>query len=212
MDRLHHERSYRGTEALDRLRTARVAVCGAGALGGNLAESLARQGIGRLLLIDRDRVEEGNLCTQPYQRSDIGRPKARILANALFRAVGTEAEAAEAELSAENAGWLLRGSALALDTFDNTAARGAVQLACRALGLPCLHAGMNGGYGEVVWDEVYRVPADAGADPCAAPLARNLVLLVTAVAAEAAVRFLVTGRKQSHTITLEDLAIRSLGM
>ncbi len=48
---------------MQRLRQVLVTVCGAGALGANLAENLARQGFTRIRVIDRDRVEERNLST-----------------------------------------------------------------------------------------------------------------------------------------------------
>jgi tRNA A37 threonylcarbamoyladenosine dehydratase len=59
-------------------------VCGAGALGANIAESLARSGFCQLRVIDR--IQDRNLSTQPYYRSDIGAFKAKILANNLYRA------------------------------------------------------------------------------------------------------------------------------
>src|SRR5688572_22041346 len=66
-----------------------ITICGAGALGANLAETLAGMGLRRLRVIDRDRVEAHNLSTQPWVQQDIGGHKARVLANALYRAVGT---------------------------------------------------------------------------------------------------------------------------
>ena len=69
-----------------------VTVCGAGALGGNLAETLARMGFARLKVVDRDGVEMRNLSTQPYSRAEVGAPKARVLANALYRAVQARVE------------------------------------------------------------------------------------------------------------------------
>jgi molybdopterin-synthase adenylyltransferase len=63
-----------------------VTVCGAGALGANITESLARSGFCKLTVVDRDRIEERNLSTQPYYRSDVGAFKAKILANNLYRA------------------------------------------------------------------------------------------------------------------------------
>ena len=67
-----------------------IAVCGAGALGGNLAENLARMGAGRLTVVDFDDVEERNLSTQPYGRRDLGAPKARVLADDLYRDLGVD--------------------------------------------------------------------------------------------------------------------------
>src|SRR5215210_4253538 len=92
-DAFFHEERYRSEAVMRRLRDLPVTVCGAGALGANIAESLVRTGFGRLKVIDRDRVEERNLSTQPYYRSDVGAFKAKILANMLYRAVGVMPEA-----------------------------------------------------------------------------------------------------------------------
>lgn len=59
-----------------RLEGARVVVLGVGGLGGASALSLACCGVGEMLLIDGDRVEETNLNRQIlYAEDDIGRPK-----------------------------------------------------------------------------------------------------------------------------------------
>jgi len=55
------------------------------------------------LRVDRDRIEEHSLSTQPYQRSEIGSPKAKLLANNLYRAVGVAIAPIPKELTAENA-------------------------------------------------------------------------------------------------------------
>jgi len=51
-------------------------------IGAN-TESLARSGFGKLTVVDRDRIEERNLSTLPYDRSDVSAFKAKILANNL---------------------------------------------------------------------------------------------------------------------------------
>src|SRR5438270_13317075 len=122
----YHERLHRTPELMARLRDLPVMICGAGALGANITESLARSGFGRLTVIDRDRVEERNLSTQPYFRSDVGAAKAKILANSLYRAVGALVEARTEPLAPENATKLLRGAGLVIDAFDNSASRRAV--------------------------------------------------------------------------------------
>src|SRR5262245_34027956 len=115
---LFHERLYRGDEAMRRVYEMKVTVCGAGALGANITESLARQGFGKLRVIDRDRIEERNLSTQPYFKSDVGAFKAKILANTLYRALGVEVEAIAEDLTPTNTDRLLSGSELVLETFD----------------------------------------------------------------------------------------------
>ena len=203
-----HEQLYRSRELLARVREFEVTVCGAGALGANVVESLARQGFGRLRVCDRDRVEERNLSTQPYYRSDIGAQKARALANALYRALGVELDARVDELTAANAGKLLQGSALVVDAFDNSASRQAVKDYCAGAGVPCLHAGLAGDYAEVIWNESYRVPLAAQDDVCDYPLARNLVTLAVAVVCESVISFVADGTRRSFTVTLRDLAVR----
>ena len=61
----HEERHASLALFADRL----ITICGAGTLGGNLVETLARMGFSRLILIDKDKVEMRNLSTQPYSRA-----------------------------------------------------------------------------------------------------------------------------------------------
>jgi molybdopterin/thiamine biosynthesis adenylyltransferase len=208
--KFHHERLYRGPEALPRLAATRLVLCGAGALGSHLADNLARQGLGLWRVIDRDRVEEHNIGTQLYGESEVGAWKVEALRARLFRAASVEVDAVARELTERNAGTLLKGAGLVLETFDNAASRRQVQQACRRLALPCLHVGLFADYAEVVWDEAYRVPADVPGDVCDYPLARNLVLLAVAVASEAVVRFVLDGRRGDWSVTLRDFTVRPL--
>src|ERR1043165_3988068 len=96
--KFHHEEIFRGSDAMAKLAQARVALCGAGALGSNLADNLARQGVRALRVIDLDRVEEHNISTQIYGEAEIGAWKAEALRNRLFRATGVEIEAIRKEL------------------------------------------------------------------------------------------------------------------
>jgi molybdopterin/thiamine biosynthesis adenylyltransferase len=193
---------------MTKLKDFPITVCGAGALGANLTENLARSGFGKLKVIDRDRIEERNLSTQPYYRSDIGAYKAKILANNLYRALGVAVEGQTKELTPANSAQLLSGSALVVDTFDNSSARSAVKDYCASAQIFCLHVGLGDDYAEVIWNDIYRVPSPANDDVCDYPLARNLVGLAVVVASEAIVKFVATGEQQSFTITLGDFAIQ----
>ena len=97
-----------------------------------------------------------------------------------------------------------------LSPFDNSASRRLVREQCRALSIPCLHVGLFKDYGEVIWDECYRVPQDVAGDVCDYPLARNLVLLTVAVASEVVLRFVLEGARQDWSATLRDFAVRPL--
>jgi adenylyltransferase/sulfurtransferase len=84
----------------ERLRHASVLLAGAGNIGSHLAPLLARSGVGRLCIIDRDRVEAKNLRNQDYRPEDVGRPKAEALVERIrgqFPAVTTEAHTADLE-------------------------------------------------------------------------------------------------------------------
>jgi molybdopterin-synthase adenylyltransferase len=207
-----HEQLYRTDSVMTKLKEFPVTICGAGALGANLAKNLARAGFGKLKVIDRDRIEERNLSTQPYYRSDVGAFKAKILANNLYRAIGTKVEVETKELTAANAAQLLKESGLIVDVFDNSTSRQAVKEYGDRTQTPCLHAGLSADYAEVIWNEVYRVPSDVNDDVCDYPLARNLVMLTVSVACEAIVSFVVTGEQRHFTITLKDLSVQSLNL
>jgi len=203
-----HEQLYRGVDLLRRLAATRITICGAGALGSNLADALARQGASLLRVIDHDRVETHNVGTQLYTQADVGAFKVEALRKQLFRAIGVEIDAIRKQLSEDNARTVLKESHLIIDCFDNRAARAAVQIYARAHSIPTLHVGLHTDYCESIWDEQYRVPEDAGSDVCEYPLARNIVLLAVVVASEAIIRFVESGEKISRSGTLRDMAVR----
>ena len=62
-----------GDVLYSRLSKAVVAVCGLGGLGSNIAVSLARAGVGKLILIDFDIVDISNLNRQQYKACQVGR-------------------------------------------------------------------------------------------------------------------------------------------
>jgi molybdopterin-synthase adenylyltransferase len=205
-----HEQLYRSPETMGKLQNLAVTICGAGALGANIAENLARSGFAKLKVIDCDRIEERNLSTQPYYRSDVGAYKAKILANSLYRALGTAVDGQIKELTANNVAQLLTGSDLVVDAFDNSVARQIVTDHCTTANLPCLHSGLAADYAEIIWNQFYRVPSPVNDDVCDYPLARNLVMLAVAVTCETIIKFAATGKQESFTITLGDLAIQLL--
>jgi len=208
--KFHHEEIYRGLDFVQKLAAVRITLCGAGALGSNLADSLVRQGFRQLRVIDRDRVEQHNVNTQTYGESDVGAWKVDVLRSQLFRACGVEIESHNKELTERTAAKLLKASDIVIDTFDNSLSRQLVQSHCALAGIACLHVGLFADYGEVIWNEHYHVPGDGGQDVCDYPLARNLVLLAVAVAAETLLRFVASGAKENWSITLRDFAIRAL--
>jgi len=68
-----------------KLQKSSVGIAGAGGLGSNIAVSLARAGIGRLVIVDFDTVEESNLNRQYYFRDQIGMVKVEALKEIIHR-------------------------------------------------------------------------------------------------------------------------------
>lgn len=69
-----------GAEAMEKLRTARVAVFGVGGVGGHICEALARAGVGAIDLFDSDAVSLSNINRQIIAlHSTVGRPKVEVM-------------------------------------------------------------------------------------------------------------------------------------
>ena len=75
------------TSPLAWFRNKTVAVLGCGAIGGHVAEALARAGVGKLILWDKSVVTPGVLVRQPFEDSDIGRNKATATLDRLLRII-----------------------------------------------------------------------------------------------------------------------------
>ena len=108
-----------GRKMQEKLSKATVAVCGLGGLGSNIALALARAGTGRLVLIDFDRVDVGNLHRQNYKASQVGAFKTDALAENLHEcSPWTELELHTVRLTENNALQLLRGADIVCEAFD----------------------------------------------------------------------------------------------
>lgn len=155
-----------GAAGQKRLRDASVLLVGAGGLGSPVALYLAAAGVGRIRVVDFDRVEASNLQRQVlHADSSIGTPKVDS-ALAAIRACNprVEVETIRAALDDSNARHLLDGIQVAVDGSDNFPAREALNAACVHTGLPMVSAAIERFRGQVsVW-----WPAAPGHDraPC----------------------------------------------
>src|SRR5579872_767095 len=138
----------RGQEAL---LAAHAVIVGCGALGSFHAAALARAGVGRITIVDRDYVEPGNLHRQwLFEESDAAEalPKAAA-AERRIAAVnsGVEARGVIADLTAGNAAELLAGAALILDGTDNFETRYLINDFAVSRGIPWIYGAAVGSYG-----------------------------------------------------------------
>ena len=109
-----------GADLHKRFSSATVAVCGLGGLGSNIAVALARAGIGKLLLIDFDRVDLTNLHRQQYKTDQIGRYKTDALAENLSEiAPYTEIRAVTEKITEGNIANLLKDADIVCEALDN---------------------------------------------------------------------------------------------
>ena len=109
-----------GVKLQQTFSAATVAVCGLGGLGSNISVSLARAGIGRLILIDFDRVDITNLHRQQYKASQIGMFKTDALTENLKEiAPYVELQAHTVRIDESNALALLKEADIICEAFDN---------------------------------------------------------------------------------------------
>src|SRR5215510_414305 len=112
-----------GEDGQRRLLASRVLICGCGALGSVIANTLARAGVGKLRIVDRDFLELNNLQRQVlYDEEDVaaGLPKAIAAKNRLAKINSEiEIEAVVADADHTNIQRLLEGVDCLLDGTDN---------------------------------------------------------------------------------------------
>jgi len=109
-----------GKELHQVFSSATVAVCGLGGLGSNIAIHLARTGIGKLILIDFDRVDITNLHRQQYKADQIGRYKTDALADNLREiAPYIKFETHTERITEENVVTLLKDADIICEAFDD---------------------------------------------------------------------------------------------
>lgn len=113
-----------GKELQEKFSRACVAICGLGGLGSNIAVSLARAGVGRLILLDFDRVDISNLHRQQYAAAQVGMYKTAALSENL-RAIApyTELLTHTVRVNEENLPELLGGADIICEAFDNAQAK-----------------------------------------------------------------------------------------
>jgi adenylyltransferase/sulfurtransferase len=152
-DRYSRQERFLGIGPLGqaRLRDARVLVVGVGALGSSLAETMARAGVGRLTVVDRDYVEASNLQRQSlFSEEDVaqGLPKA-VAAERRLRAINSEIEVrgTVADFEGDRARELLDGADLVLDGTDNFETRYLINDLCLRQSLPWVYGACVAAHG-----------------------------------------------------------------
>ena len=109
-----------GAKLQKKISSATVGICGLGGLGSNIAIALARLGIGKLVLIDFDKVDITNLHRQQYKATQIGMYKTEAIRENLMEINPyLETEINTISMNEHNAKELLKGCDIICEAFDN---------------------------------------------------------------------------------------------
>ncbi len=146
-----------------KLAEARVAVVGAGGLGGQVIVLLARLGVGTLVVADCDQFDETNLNRQALCVGEtLGEPKARAAAEAVASInPGVRVVPHPVRIDAGVIDGILAGSDVVVDGLDNVPDRLLLQEAANRLGIPMVHGALAGFEGRIMT----VLPGDAGVKP-----------------------------------------------
>lgn len=142
-----------GAEGQSRLLNSGVLLVGAGGLGSPAAFYLAAAGVGRIGLLDGDRVEESNLQRQILHGTpDLGRPKAESGRDKLLHLnPALRVEPIVGSLTGENAPGLVAGYDLVLDCTDNFKTRFILNDVCLCLNKPFVYGGVLAYIGQLMF-------------------------------------------------------------
>ncbi len=140
-----------GLEGQQKLLQATVGVVGLGGLGGYVVETLARMGVGTLILIDGDVFEDHNLNRQLLGTLvNLGMEKAHAACQRVDQVnAAVEAVCHVETITRENLPQLLNGADVVVDALDRLPTRLMLQDGLRELGIPLVHGSIAGFLGQV---------------------------------------------------------------
>ncbi|MCJ7656857.1 MAG: ThiF family adenylyltransferase, partial [Candidatus Atribacteria bacterium] len=131
------------------LLQSKVAIIGAGGLGGTILELLTRMGIGKLIIADKDIMVDSNLNRQILSNeNNLGQSKAEAAVkrvkeiNSSIEIIGHSVF-----INPDNVKKIIEEAEVVIDALDNLPSRFVLQKACRDLKIPLVHgaiAGFNG--------------------------------------------------------------------
>jgi molybdopterin/thiamine biosynthesis adenylyltransferase len=151
-----------GQAGQKRIATSRVVIIGCGALGAMQAEMLARAGVGRMRLVDRDFIEESNLQRQiMFDERDLAKrlPKAIAAARHIGRINSEiEVEGLVKDVNYSNIIELIEDVDLILDGTDNFETRYLINDAAVKLKKPWIYGAAVGSYGVQMTIQPYDTP------------------------------------------------------
>ncbi|MGD9564295.1 MAG: ThiF family adenylyltransferase [Pyrinomonadaceae bacterium] len=202
-----------GKAGQEKLLDSRVLLIGCGALGASHAEMLARAGVGKLRIVDRDFVEFTNLQRQTlFKESDAAErlPKA-IAAKERIAEINSDidVEAIVADVNNSNIESLIDGCDLVLDGTDNFQVRYLLNDACVKLGKTWIYGAAVSSYGTTMTIIpggtpclrcIFEEMPDAGSSPTCdtAGVIMPIISSISSIQVAEAIKLLVGDRDSLH--------------
>jgi tRNA A37 threonylcarbamoyladenosine dehydratase len=178
-EQLSRTEQFIGEEGLRKLRSARVCVIGLGGVGSHCAHLLARSGVGKLRLVDFDRVTLSSLNRHALAvRTDVGEWKCTVLAERLQEIMGEdglEVEPIVALCNAQNVEQLVQGCNFVIDCIDDQTTKIDLLETCHRLDVPIMSSLAAGGKVDPTRLKIAKM-SDTTYDPLAARLRARIVL------------------------------------
>ena len=141
-----------GRTGQSKLKSAHVAVAGLGGLGSSASIYLAAAGVGRITIIDDERIERSNLNRQVlHWELDVGQSKVKSASEKL-RAINSSIkfDGIFVKITSENVDQLIKGADVVVDGTDNYQTRYLLNETCVRNRIPFVHGAVEGLVGQVM--------------------------------------------------------------
>ena len=154
----------------ERFKDATITVIGCGGIGGETIEMLARMGVGKLVLVDKDAFDLSNLNRQTLATiSDLGLDKSSVAAEKVrlinpYVKVKTFSE----HIDQTNIDKVIGESDIVIDALDNVLTRVILSRKAREIGIPYIHGAIHGTMGQITvflpnsektYEEMFNLPS-----------------------------------------------------
>ena len=166
---LDRQKKLISTEEQLLLKKSQILVVGCGGIGGAVAEMLARMGIGKIRVVDKDHFEISNLNRQLMSdTTNIGRFKAEVTRENLLKiSPQLNVEAFSQELTTENVAQLLEGCSVVIDALDNLFSRIILSREALKRNIPFIHGAIHGNKGQITtftsrtisYEKMFKLPS-----------------------------------------------------
>ena len=154
----------------ERFKDSKITVIGCGGIGGETIEMLARMGVGRLVLVDKDAFDLSNLNRQTLASlNDLGLDKSKV-ASEKVRLINPYVETIifNEHVDESNIDKIIGDSDIVIDALDNVLTRVIVSRKAKEKGIPYIHGAIHGTMGQIsvflpnsekTYEEMFNLPS-----------------------------------------------------